>query len=69
VLVFKDAEGFTTEFAEDTEIRGVIALRGSIEERFLPARADAFTGSEREEKTSARFGRNDSLGASPRSYS
>jgi hypothetical protein len=35
---------------------------GSIEERFLSARADAFTGSEREEKASARSARNDRLG-------
>jgi hypothetical protein len=33
-----------------------------IEERFLSARADAFTGSECEEKASARFARNDRLG-------
>jgi hypothetical protein len=31
-----------------------------IEERFLSAQADAFTGSEREEKASACFARNDS---------
>jgi hypothetical protein len=32
-----------------------------IEERFLSAQADAFAGSEREEKTSACFARNDRL--------
>jgi tRNA A37 N6-isopentenylltransferase MiaA len=37
------------------------ALRGSIEERFLSARADAFTRSEREEKASARSARNDRI--------
>jgi len=31
----------------------------AIEERFLSARADAFTGSEREEKASAHSARND----------
>ena len=32
-----------------------------IEERFLSAQTDAFTGSEREEKASARFARNDGI--------
>ena len=36
-------------------------LVAEIQERFLSAQADAFTGSEREEKASARFVRNDSL--------
>ena len=34
----------------------------AIEERFLPAQADAFTGSELEEKASACSARNDSSG-------
>src|ERR1700722_17453720 len=42
--------------------RSAGVLRGSIEERFLSARADAFAGSEREEKASAHSARNDSLG-------